>query len=1031
MKKRVLSMFLMLTMVFSLIVVPQSAVAATYYDTVDLDCELAVDVLDALGIMGGYTDGSFLPYNTITKAEMASVAVKLVGIDGYSEEAPDDMVLFNDMYDYDGWAAGVIAMAKTVGIARADEDGNFNPDMSATYEDALQMVVSALGYGHQAQVRGGSLKDYVYIAQKMGITKKLDTAMGQNITRGDVAKLVYAALTVDLMLPVSYSADGTMVSYEAVEGKNALNTYFDVTEISGIITENEFAAIDGETTVEEEQILINDEVFDIGYTDIGDYLGYYATVYVLDAEDTADNRTVIAYTVKSVKNNTLTIEADCLEDVFYTPAEGYTFEYWANKDTDKKTKEAETSATPFVLYNGKAVIDVAVDLLWPENGHVVLIDNNGDDEYDIIDVWEYELVYVFAVSQSSGNVTSSYDRSATYRFDPNDEDYRVTFLNEYGGIAQLSDIKQYSVLYVYESVDKLEKKVVISNSRVFGIVTEASSEGFYTVNGVEYELSPAVASRIELAVSDEGDFYLDADNRIAGFEGTSVIRKNIGLFIDINDGGLRRGYQVKMLTQNSGVMIYNLATSVKVNDSRMTDAEFYELAFTDALFGKSADGGYSNNGMQRPHPSRAAFLYKLNSKGDISEVIVVGENDGYLQTRPVGTVKQGSDTMLYYSKNYGCLHYSQETVYDEVSKSNVGKRTYCDDKTVNFIVEEADYKNDNQSYYTKGMSTYWDNYHFKTYDWIYAYYYSDDETPIDMQKTACNFLVMADWYIESSDSTEDTDKNTYATHNQPDLAPKFILKVTEAFDKSANEETVRVYYFDGTSVRNQLVRPKYHLQGEGHVNNDINQPLLPSGFPVRISTDGSYIEDIAPYYDDSLYFDMYNMVTPIFNESTSSYVTPFMPFSQDQWRKWNSWDSESNKYNIRHYCGVITSIDEVVNNKLFSLAFAKSEFDGENGKEYDIEVLPNERLEGNVFKMNFDRTGNISSITRATLDDILPGQLVIVRKRAYNAGSPNWAALTGYAVNEFFIISEDAAELDYLKDFYDQVQEEIVAAEEN
>ena len=709
-------------------------------------------------------------------------------------------------------------------------------------------------------------------------------------------------------------------------------------------------------------------------------------------------------------------------DVDYSAADGYTFEYWVNKETDKKTKDVKTSDTPFVLYNGKAVIDVTADLLSPENGHVVLIDNNADDEYDIVDVWEYDLVYVFGVSQSSGNVTSSYDRSMAYRFDPEDEDYHVTFLNSYGGVAQLSDIKQYSVLYVYESLDKMEKKVVISNNRVSGMVSEASDDG-YVINGTEYEVSPAVEGRLELAVSDEGDFYLDADNRIAGFEGTSVIRKNIGMFIAINDGGLRDGYQVKMLTQNSGVQIYNLASSIKVNDDKMTASEFYDLAFKDALFGTSDDPGYDEG--QRPHPSRAGFLYKLNSKDEICEVVVVGENDGYLQVRQIGTQKSGSDTQLYYSKNYGCLHYSGEKYYDEVNQVTVGMRTYCDNKTITFLQEEADYKNDNQSFYSKSMDTYWDNYSFRIYDWIYAYYYSDDESPVDMQKTACNFLVMADWYVESTDSTEDTEKNTMATDCQPDLAPKFIVKVTEAYDK--NENTVRVYYFDGTSIRNALVRPKYYKGGEGHVDNDITKAFLPEGFPVRISTDGAYIEDIAPYYD-TLYFNMYDMVKPIFNVSTSSYVTPFKPFYQQQSKRWNTRSNEW--FPIRHYCGIITSIDEVVNNKLFSIAAATNESEGDDGKKvYDLEIMPNERLEGNVFKLNFDRTGHIASITRGTLEDILPGQLVIVRKRANNSGSyANWEALTGYAVNEFFIISEDAAELDYLKDFYNQVQEEVINA---
>lgn len=1019
MKKRILSMLLMLTMVFSLIVVPNSAVAATYYDTVDTDCELAVDVLDALGIMGGYTDGSFLPYNTITKAEMASIAVKFAGIDGYSEEAPDDMELFNDMYDYEGWAAGVIAMAKTVGIARSDADGNFNPDMSATYEDAVQMIVSALGYGHQAQERGDELKDYVYVGQRLGITKKLDTAMGQNITRADVAKLVYAALTVDLMMPVSYSVDGTMVKYEAVEGKNALNTYFDVQEVNGIITENEYAAIDGDTTVEEEQVLINNEIFNVGYTDIASYLGYYATVYALDGEDSADNRTVIAYSVKSVKNNTITIDGENIDDVVYSSADGYVFEYWANKETDKKVKEAKTSSTPMVLYNGKAVLDVTTALLSPENGHVVLIDNNGDDKYDIIDIWEYELVYVFSASQTSGNVSGYYDRATTYKFDPDDDDYHVTFLNSYGGIAQLSEIKQYTVLYVYESLDKLEKKVVISNNRVNGTISE-SSDGVYTINGVEYEISPAVEGRVELAVSDTGDFYLDADNRIAGFEGTTVIRRNIGMFIAINNGGLRRGYQMKILTANSGVRIYDIASSVKVNDTKMTADDIYELAFTDALFGTTEDPEYIANGLQRPHPSRSAFLYKLNSNDEICEMTVVGEDDAYLQVRQIKTAGQ-----LYFSKGYSCLHYSQETTVDEFGNT-VGVRTYCDNSTINFLVEEAVANTDeNRSFFTQSVTNYRDNYNFDLYDYCYAYYYSPDEEEIDMQKTVCNFLVMANWYDDSVDSSEDKEQNRDATSYQDNTPPKYIYRITEAFDKNADEPTYRVYYFDGTNIRNSLIRPQYSWVAFTTINDE--SVLYPNGFPVRISTDGSYIEDIAPYFDAGLYEDMSVMVDPIFNDSTNSYVMPFKPFYQEQWRRWNY--SSRYQYCTRYYCGIITSIDEVVGKKLFNLAAATAEnkFEGAPST-YNLSVLSNERLEGTVYRLNFDRAGELSSITRGSLDDIAPGQLVIVRKRAYDT-SPNWVSLTGYAIHEFYIISDDASELDYLKDFYQQVQDEVVNAE--
>lgn len=1019
MTKRILGIMLVLTMMFSLIVVPTNVSAVSFYDTTDADCELAVDVVTALGIMGGYTDGSFLPYNPITRAEMAAVAVKLVGLDGYPEKAPDDMELFKDMYDYDDWAGGVVAMAKAAGIAKADADGNFNPDMSATYEDAIQMIVSALGYGHQAMSRGGDAGDYVYIAQRLGLTKKLSSSMGENITRGDVAKLVYAALTVDLMKDVEYYGDGTMIKYQAVEGVNALNTYFDVYEVSGIITENEYAAINGDTTVDEEQVLINDEAFDVGSTDISFYLGYYATVYALEGEDSTENRTIIAYSIKNVKNNTVTLQAEDIESASMS-IEGYTYEYWNNKETDRKTKKIKTSATPLVMYNGKALIDVSASVLVPENGHVVLIDNNGDDDYDIIDIWEYKLVYVFSASQATGNVSGYYDRTTTYKFDPESDDYHVTFLNTQGGIAQLSDIRQYSVLYVYESLDGTEKKVVISNNKITGTVDEATSDGEFTINGRIYKISPAVEGRVELAVSDAGSYYLDADMRIVGFEGTTVIRKNIGMFIAINDGGMVRGYQAKILTQNSGVQIYNLAASIKVNDYTMPAKEFYELAYTDALFGTTEDPNYLSAGLPRPNPSRAGFLYKLNSKGEICEVVVVGEGDGYLQTRQLKTAGY-----LYYSAGYSCLHYSGETTTDEYGNT-VGKRTYCDNSTVNFLVEEAASKTDeNRSFYTKYTNTYWDNYNFDIYDFCYAYYYSPDEEVLDMQKTVCNFLVMANWYDDSVDSDEDTEQNLDARNYQDNTPVKFIQKITEAVDRASGETTYRVYYFDGTSVRNNIIRPKY--SSVAFVPNTTE--LYTNGYPVRISMDGSYIEDIAPYFASGLTADIKAMITPIPNGTTGTNVMPFQPFYQEQWKKWNYWASHT--YCTRFYCGMVTSIDEIVGRKLFSVAYATSGSDNDADgifDSYNLGVLSNERLEGNVYRIQYDRSGELYSIVKGSLDDIAPGQLVLIRKRAYDS-SPKWQALTGYAMHEIIILADDVNELEYLDAFYDLVQEQVIEAE--
>ncbi len=1030
MKKKILSIITVLAMVFSLAVIPQGPVtAANYYDTEDLDCELAADVLGALGIMNGYTDGSFQPYNTITKAELAAIAVKLAGVDVSNFTVPSsEGAQFNDMAGYDGWAAAVIQIAHGMGIAKGDADGNFNPDMSATYEDAMQMIVCALGYDGQALSRGGDMDDYVFVARKLGIAKKAGCGQGQNISRGGVANVVYAALTVDLMQEISYSGNGAVVKKQAVEGENALNTYFDVEEVKGIVQETEYAAIDGDSTVDEGEVYINREVFDAGGTNISDYLGYYVEAYALENDNMSDKRIIIAFSVKNVKNNTVTIKDENLEDVTKS-VNGYTFEYWADKDNDTKSKKVKTSATPRVMYNGKAVTDVTTALLKPEFGEIVLIDNNGDDKYDIVDIWEYELVYVFSASQTTGNVSNYYDISKTLKLDPNDDEYHVTFLNSNGGAASLGDIKQYSILYVYQSLDGEEKKVVISNSMITGDVTEVTEDAI-TVNGNEYEISPSVKSRFDFSPSDSGDFYLDADNRIAAFEGTAVIKKNIGMFIAINDGGLKSGYQVKVLTQNSGVRIFNLASTVEVNDVKMSSSKFYELTFTNALFGKLEGANYGS--IVRPNPARSGFLYKLNSKDEICEVIVVGEGDGYLQTREIG--KNG---YLYYSKNYHVLHYSGETTTDEYGNS-VGMRTYIDDKTINFVMDEAaSQKDDNANFYTKMMNTYWDNFNFRAtenFDFTYAYYYSPDKEPVNMQKTVCNFLVMADWYDSSADESDsDPDRLMDAQWGGDNRMMKFIQKIVPAYDKASKEETYRVYYFDGTSLKNNLIRPmdamgpRAHVQ---HIKNNTSNPIYPQGYPVLIALDGSYIEDIWPYFDGgSGYTDMTEQVKPIKNESTDTMVMQWSPFYHEFWRRWVN-DGNYSNYNTRMYMGMITSVDEVVGNKIFDIAYANNKTPQTTS---NITIRSAERLEGDVFWVNYDRDGMIESIKKGTLADVAPGQLVWVRTRAYDT-SPKWAALTGYRVHEIIILADSVEDLDYLHSneskypmgkFYDLVNKKV------
>ena len=46
---------------------------AAFTDSADIKATEAVDTLSALGVIDGYTDGSFKPNGTVTRAEMAKM----------------------------------------------------------------------------------------------------------------------------------------------------------------------------------------------------------------------------------------------------------------------------------------------------------------------------------------------------------------------------------------------------------------------------------------------------------------------------------------------------------------------------------------------------------------------------------------------------------------------------------------------------------------------------------------------------------------------------------------------------------------------------------------------------------------------------------------------------------------------------------------------------------------------------------------------------------------------------------------------
>ena len=87
----------------------------------------AVNDLVSLDIIDGYTDGTFKPDNTVTRAEMAKLIVAFMRLDTIGLNATKSG--FDDVDSTNHWSIPYVKIAVDKGIIVGYEDGTFKPSI--------------------------------------------------------------------------------------------------------------------------------------------------------------------------------------------------------------------------------------------------------------------------------------------------------------------------------------------------------------------------------------------------------------------------------------------------------------------------------------------------------------------------------------------------------------------------------------------------------------------------------------------------------------------------------------------------------------------------------------------------------------------------------------------------------------------------------------------------------------------------------------------------------------------------------------
>lgn len=151
----------------------------------DSDYATAIENISDLKIMVGDTAGNFNPGKIVSRAEMATIVCRVLGI---TENLPKSEV-FDDVPTA-FWANAYIGKASELGIVAGYGNGKFGPGDPVTYEQAITMVVRAIGQSENANRYGGYPNGFIQVAEESSLLQGIQAVQGQGMTRGAVAMLL-------------------------------------------------------------------------------------------------------------------------------------------------------------------------------------------------------------------------------------------------------------------------------------------------------------------------------------------------------------------------------------------------------------------------------------------------------------------------------------------------------------------------------------------------------------------------------------------------------------------------------------------------------------------------------------------------------------------------------------------------------------------------------------------------------------------------------------------------------------------------
>lgn len=553
--KKVLSFVLVLSLVLGSFSMAFAATPTTGLS--DIAGSANKDAIQAafdLGIVTGNPDGTYLPTKAVNRAEFAAMITRAMAVPD-SALAGYTATTFKDTAGYD-WAVKYLAFCETKGIILGDGQGNVMPGRTITVNEAVTMVLRAVGYtSNSNELIGAWPSNYVTLAQNLELYD--DVANVGTVDKANAAQILYNALT---LTKVVVDTEGKTTA--AAGSKSLMTGNLGATVVTG-------ATIDGSK-------------FGNTSININGLIGKYGTKYEdKDGKLLAFDPSSKALYGKMKVGSTTIFIADGVEYTLPTTSGAVL----AKAITNAGSAVENTTTLGGLLAvadSGKVTLNVKLNGTTIETIRSAVAWNASNNA-------KINAAQIEDITKNKTLLGGDFARA-------NDSSIDTAQFNLLGA-SSLSSIAKDNVVYIYKDTSNKIRQIAVGTKTVEGKVTAknvtaAIGDAYVVVNGTKYFEATEIGANGLPAVSDNAQLFLDYFGDSYSFKLTNTPNKY----------GVVVGYATESALSNAKAKIYTSADSATVYDFVGNG----DIAADTAVTGFIADGG--------------VVKYRLDANGKIDTI---------------------------------------------------------------------------------------------------------------------------------------------------------------------------------------------------------------------------------------------------------------------------------------------------------------------------------------------------------------------------------------------------------------------------